>query len=96
MTFAKTDEARQLIQMGIHDVNAITRAMPSPVPQERVQILRQAFQDTLKDAEFLAEAEKARLGFDPVSGEAMAEIVASFFKRDPGLVAKLKETLARN
>jgi hypothetical protein len=43
----------------------------------------------------LAEAEKARLGFDPVSGEAMAEIVAGFFKRDPGLVAKLKETLAR-
>jgi tripartite-type tricarboxylate transporter receptor subunit TctC len=97
ITFAKTDEARQLIQMGIHDVNAITRAyaLPPGTPKDRVQILRQAFQDTLKDAEFLAEAEKAKLGFDPVSGEVMAEIVAGFFKRDPALVAKLKETLAR-
>jgi tripartite-type tricarboxylate transporter receptor subunit TctC len=97
INFARTEEARQLIQAGVHNASAITRpyALPPGTPKERVQLLRQAFQDTLKDAEFLAEAEKSKLDLAPVTGEEMEAIIAEFFKLEPGLVAKLKETLSQ-
>ena len=95
--YAKTDEARKLIQVGVHDPGAITRPyMVAPgTPKERVQLLRKAFLDTLKDKEFLAEARKAKLDIDPVTGEQVERIISGLFKVEPSLLAKLKEALAK-
>jgi hypothetical protein len=56
-------------------------------------VLRTAFQATLKDPDFLAEAKKARLIIDPVTGEEMEKIVADVFTMSPALQVKLKEAL---
>ena len=63
LSFAKTEEARRLIQIGIQDQGAITRlyTLPPGTPKDRTQILRKAFMDTLKDPEFIADARKGRL-----------------------------------
>lgn len=92
---AKTEEARKLIQAGIHDTAAITRpyALPPGTPKDRVQILRRAFRETLKDKDFLAEAIKSKLDVDPVSGEEVEKIVAGLFKLDAATVAKMAEIL---
>jgi tripartite-type tricarboxylate transporter receptor subunit TctC len=91
---AKTDEARRLIQVA-QATGAYSRpfVLPPGTPRERVQLLRKAFQETLKDKEFLAEAEKARLTLDPVSGEDLEKMVAEVFTLDSALVAKLKTIL---
>src|SRR5262245_2618013 len=70
--FAKTDEARQLIQMA-HYAGAYARPfyLPPGVPKDRVQILRSAFEETLKDKTFLAEAEKMKLAIEPVTGDEL-------------------------
>ena len=47
----------------------------------------------LKDKAFLAEAEKAKLTLDPVTGEELEKMVAELFTLDPALVAKLKAIL---
>ena len=92
---AKTEEARKLIQAGIHDTAAITRpyALPPGTPRDRVQILRRAFRKTVKDKDFLAEAVKSKLDVDPVSGEDVEKIVSSLFKLDSATVAKMSEIL---
>lgn len=92
---AKTDDAKRLIQAGIHDTAAITRpyALPPGTPKDRVQILRRAFRETLKDKDFLAEAVKSKLDVDPLSGEEVEKIVAGLFKLEPALVAKMAEIL---
>jgi tripartite-type tricarboxylate transporter receptor subunit TctC len=92
---AKSDEARKLIQAGIHDTAAITRpyALPPGTPKDRVQILRRAFRETLKDKDFLAEAAKSKLDVDPVSGEEVEKIVSGLFKLDAALIAKMSEIL---
>ena len=97
MSFAKTDEARRLIEAGIHDLSAITRpySLPPSTPKERLQLLRQAFMDTLRDPEFVAEAEKSHLDIDPVPGDVMERIIAGLFTLEPPLLAKLKETLSK-
>jgi hypothetical protein len=58
-----------------------------------LSFLRKAFQDTLKDPAFLADAEKSKLAVDPVSGEEVERIIAGLFKLDPPLAAKLNEIL---
>lgn len=97
LKLAKSDEARKLIEVGIHGDSEIVRTytLPPGTPKERVQVLRKAFSDTLRDAEFLAEAKKATLGVDPVSGEEVEKRIAALFKLDPSLVAKLKDVLYR-
>lgn len=95
MELAKTDEARHLIQAGVHDMSAIMRPymLPPGTPKERVQILREAFQETLKDPEFVADAKKSQLDIRPLAGEEMEKIVNGLFKLDPATVARLKEIL---
>lgn len=95
ISFAKTDEARKLIQVGIHDQYQILRlyTLPPSTPKDRVEILRRAFEQTMRDSEFKAEMEKGKLPVDPVSGGEVERIVSGFFNLDSGLVAKLKETL---
>ena len=95
ITLAKTDEARQLIQVGIQYAGAFARpfALPPGTPRERVQVMRRAFQETLKDRALVAEAEKTKLTLDPVTGEELEKMVADVFTLDPALAAKLKAIL---
>jgi tripartite-type tricarboxylate transporter receptor subunit TctC len=95
MSLARTDEARRLIEVGIHHAGAIARpfVLAPGTPKDRVQALRRALEETLKDKAFLAEAEKARLALDPVSGDELEKMVGDLFTLDPGLRARLKEIL---
>jgi tripartite-type tricarboxylate transporter receptor subunit TctC len=92
---AKTDEGRQLIQVGIHNVSAITRpyVLPPGTPKDRVQLLRKALADTLKDQEFLAEVKKLNFAVDPIGGEDLEGIIHGLFKIKPETLAKLKDIL---
>jgi tripartite-type tricarboxylate transporter receptor subunit TctC len=84
-----------LIQAGIHDVSDLTFSyvLPPATPKDKVEILRKAFVDTMKDPEFLADTKKSRLGIDPLTGEEHEKTVNSLFKLAPSVVAKLKEVL---
>jgi tripartite-type tricarboxylate transporter receptor subunit TctC len=93
--FAKTQEARQLLKYAVHDVAIIQRLffLTPGTPKDRVQLLRKSFLDTLKDPEFLAEANRTSLTIAPVMGEEIEEIVSGLFKLDGAMVAKLKSVL---
>ena len=93
---AKTEEARQLIKAGAIDVSSITRVFVTTpgTPKDRVQTLRMAFTDTLKDPEFVAEAKKSGLEIDPLTGEEAEKIVAELFNLSPATVSKLAAVLA--
>ncbi|MBI2997616.1 MAG: hypothetical protein HYY46_04060 [Deltaproteobacteria bacterium] len=95
VSFAKTQEGRRLIEVGIQDMSAIFRpyVLPPGTPKDRMEILRRAFVETLKAPEFLSAAEKSRLSIDPVSGEEVKKIVSGLFELPPSLVARLKDIL---
>jgi tripartite-type tricarboxylate transporter receptor subunit TctC len=67
--------------------------VPPATPKDRVQILRKAFTDTLKDPEFLADAKKSKMDIEPVAGEELQKLVLDLYKIDPSTLAKLKEVL---
>jgi tripartite-type tricarboxylate transporter receptor subunit TctC len=95
ISFAKTDEGRRLIESGIHQPSALTYSysLPPGTPKERLQILRRAFLETVKDPEFLTDAGKANLEIAPASGEEIEQDIRELFKTDSKVVAKLKEIL---
>jgi tripartite-type tricarboxylate transporter receptor subunit TctC len=95
ISLARTEEARKLIQVAIHDDASIVYqyALPPGTPKDRVLALRKALQETLRDREFLADAQKAKLEIDPVTGEEIERSVAGLFGLDRALVARLKEVL---
>jgi tripartite-type tricarboxylate transporter receptor subunit TctC len=92
---AKTDEGRQLIEVGVHLNNVFARPfiLGPGVPKDRADILRAAFDKTMKDKEFIEECEKVRLAVDPVSGEELEKAVMAAFKTTPPVIAKLKEVM---
>ena len=93
--FAKTDEARKMIEVGIHGDSDIVRTytLPPGTPKDRVQILRNAFEITLKDPEFVADAKKSHLNIDPIPPDEIEKDIAGLFKLDPALLTKLKDVL---
>ena len=50
-------------------------SVPPGTPKDRLQLLRKAFTDTMKDPEFIAEAEKSKLETTYVSGEEIDKYV---------------------
>lgn len=95
LDLAKTDEARRLLQAGVIVPTAISRvyAVPPGTPPDRVQALRAAFLETLRDPEFLADARQARLDIDPLGAEDLERLVEELFRLEPPLAAKLGELL---
>jgi tripartite-type tricarboxylate transporter receptor subunit TctC len=93
--YAKTEEGRKMIEVAIHGDSNIVRTytLPPGTPKDRVQILRAAFDATLKDPEFLADAKKSKLNVDPVPVDEIERDIQGLFKLDPAMVAKLKEIL---
>jgi tripartite-type tricarboxylate transporter receptor subunit TctC len=97
INLAKSDEGRRLIEIGLQDSGAFARPLVAPpgTPKDRVQALRRALLDTLTDPAFIAEADKAKLTTDPVTGEALEKIVGELFTLDAALLARLKDVLLK-
>jgi tripartite-type tricarboxylate transporter receptor subunit TctC len=96
LELAKTEEAKLLLRAGAIDPAAIVRVyVTTPrIAKERLQILRNAFAKTLIDPEFAAEAKKANLDINPLSGDEVKKLVDGLFKLPPPTLAKLTGVLA--
>lgn len=95
VNYAKTEEARQLIKVAGQDSGnmVFVYVLPPVTPKEQVGVLRRAFLNTLRDPEFLADAKKANVDIDPVSGEELEELVKGIFTLNPTVVNRLKAIL---
>jgi tripartite-type tricarboxylate transporter receptor subunit TctC len=84
-----------LIESGIHAPSAVLRAyaLPPGTPKTRVDVLRNAFNATMKDAEFLAEMKKSKLEINSLTGAEVDGIVKKLFQMDVKSVAKLRDVL---
>lgn len=93
--FLKSEEAKKLFQVvtRVHGPSARPYLLPPGTPKERVQVLRKAYLDTMKDPEFLADAKKAKLDLNPDDGAGLERNVKEIFDLEPSLAAKLKEIL---
>jgi tripartite-type tricarboxylate transporter receptor subunit TctC len=65
--------------------------LPPGVPADRVAMLREAFDATMKDPEFLEDAARQHAEIDPVGGEAINALLDRVYGAPPDVVARLRE-----
>ncbi len=82
MLFSRTEIGRPLF-------------LPPAVPADRVEALRRAFDATMKDEGFLAEAKKIGLDIDPLSGEQVQTLVDKLAATPLAVVARVQAALSQ-
>jgi tripartite-type tricarboxylate transporter receptor subunit TctC len=63
-------------------------------PADRVKLLRNAFEQALKDPELLAEAKKGRMDVDPTTGESLEKLANQILAQPPEVIARVKKILS--
>ncbi|MBM3487422.1 MAG: hypothetical protein FJX67_12445 [Alphaproteobacteria bacterium] len=94
MELAKTPESRAIMEL-MASSTAVGRAFIAPpgVPADRVAALRRAFDATMKDPEFIAEAEKRKMDLDTMTGIELQKIVEKTVATPPDIIAKFKAAI---
>jgi tripartite-type tricarboxylate transporter receptor subunit TctC len=94
MEFAHDEPVRQQIELLIvtQDMDRPVR-LPPGVPVERVAELRAAFDATMADEGFRADAERMHLHLDPVRGEDIARALARAYALPNDVVAAAREVM---
>jgi tripartite-type tricarboxylate transporter receptor subunit TctC len=71
---------RQIMELALaQQVMAWPIVAPPGIPAERVEALRAAFDATMRDPEFLAEAMRQKLIINPVSGERISALLERIY-----------------
>ncbi|HWO40605.1 MAG TPA: tripartite tricarboxylate transporter substrate-binding protein [Candidatus Eisenbacteria bacterium] len=69
--------------------------MPPNTPPDRVKIIRDAFEKTLKDEAVLADGAKKKLEFDPTFSDELEPLAKEVVSQPPEIVSKMKELLKK-
>ena len=93
---ATDDRQRQILKL-IFSRQTMGRPFAGPpgVPADRAAALRNAFDLTMKDLEFLGEAEKRGLEINPVSGRDIEKLLAELYQTPKDIVAEAREATER-
>ena len=65
--------------------------MSKAVPQDRIDMIRKAFDASLKDPQLLADAKKLNLPVQAMTGVDAAKIIAHVYQASPENIAKVRE-----
>jgi len=88
---ARNDEERAVLSAIMNASEVGTAFFTTPgIPPERLAVLRRAFDDTMKDPDFLAEAGRLRLGVSPLPGEELQKLVAQVSNLSPALLERVR------
>ncbi len=81
---AKTESDRQALRLILaRQSHGRPYFLPPGVPPERATALRRAFDATMRDAAFIAEAEAMKVEVDPMTGEDVQALVALVHHKTP-------------
>jgi len=61
------------------------------VPADRIAALRTAFDATMKDETFLAEAKQQKMEIDPVPGAEINALLERVYTAPPAVIARIRE-----
>jgi tripartite-type tricarboxylate transporter receptor subunit TctC len=94
MKFVKTEENRKVVEL-ILSQQVFHRSFIAPpeTPAEALKILRAAFDATMIDPQFLAEAEKLRIDVAPLAGAKVQEVVQKLYQSPKDIVEKARDAI---
>src|SRR5262249_52762158 len=88
---ARNDEERAILRAVMNATEIGTAFFTTPgAPPDRVQALRRAFDATMRDPDFLADAAKTKLTVGPITGEELQKLVAEVADLPPDLLPTIR------
>jgi len=90
----KDDEKRRVLELIVgQQVFGRPFMLPPGVAAERTEMLRKAFDATMADKDFIADAEKMGLEITPATGKRVQDLVASMYASPEAIVKRAKAAL---
>jgi tripartite-type tricarboxylate transporter receptor subunit TctC len=94
--YAKSDEQRAVLDVYFKQfVLGRPLAGPPGIPADRLAALRAAFMATMKDKDFVAEANKVGLDIDPATADEVEKLLAHFAAFPPEVFARARAAIGR-
>jgi tripartite-type tricarboxylate transporter receptor subunit TctC len=94
LSVAQTEEQRAALRLMLARLEyGRPFFLPPNVPAARVQALRRAFDATMKDPAYLAEADKLKIEVEPLTGEEVANFVEQVIKTPAETVARVRTAM---
>lgn len=88
------DEDKQLFELVFAEqIMGRPFLAPPKVPTDRVKALRDAFDATMKDKAYLAEAAKQKLVINPVRGERINQLLDAVYSRPKALLDRMRRAV---
>ena len=88
---AETAEQKAILRVVMNATEIGKPLFTTPgVPADRLDALRRAFDQVVKDKEFIAEFEKARVELKPLTGEQLQKLVSEVSTVPPDIMEKVK------
>jgi tripartite-type tricarboxylate transporter receptor subunit TctC len=92
---AKSDADKKVLQLIFSRQSmAYPYAAPPGIPADRLGALRQAFRETMKDPEYLADVQQQKLDLDPLGGDEMQALIRSAYESTPDVIARTRAAIA--
>jgi hypothetical protein len=93
-SFVKADNDRRVAELVVsQQVFQRSYIMPPGTPAEQIGTLRAAFDATVKDPQFLADAAKLKLSITPLSGAKVQALVEKLYTTPKELVERAKAVI---
>jgi tripartite-type tricarboxylate transporter receptor subunit TctC len=91
---AKNDQDKKSIEF-LYAGQGIGRPFVAPpdLPPERLKMLRDAFNSTMKDPEFIAEVKLRKLDLEPETGEHLEALIKKIYATPKPIVDKISELI---
>jgi len=92
--FVKTDEQRKILEYFSSSIEyGRPLLLPPEVPADRVQLIRRAFDATMKDPAFLEEAEKLGMEVTPRTGEQLEALIRAASEASPEIIERVTKLI---
>jgi hypothetical protein len=92
--FIKSDDDRKVVELIISQtVFHRSYIAPPDTPPAQLEVLRKAFDKTVADAAFLADAEKLSIDIEPLSGAKVQEVVGKLYATPPAIVERARKAI---
>jgi tripartite-type tricarboxylate transporter receptor subunit TctC len=92
--YVKNDDDRKVVELVISQtVFHRSYIAPPDTPPAQIEVLRAAFDKTMADPQFLADAEKMRIDIEPLSGAKVQEVVRKLYATPNDIVERGRKAI---
>jgi tripartite-type tricarboxylate transporter receptor subunit TctC len=92
--YVKDEDARKIIELIVaQQVFGRPYLAPPGTPEAQANTLRDAFDATMKDPDFLKDAERLRIAIEPSSGQKIQDLVQKIYSTPKEIVTRAKQAV---